>query len=125
MDWSHDLLSDEERTLFRRLGVFVGGFTLEHCQEVGADSEGERYAVFDLLTALVEKSLVLAEESGSVIRYGMLETVRQYAAERLSESAEREEIRDRHRHAMVALAERAAPGARGLWQAGLAPGSGP
>ena len=69
----------------------------------------ERHAILDLLTALVDKSLVLAEERGPAVRYGMLETIRQYAAERLAESTERDHIRDRHRDELLALAERAAP----------------
>jgi predicted ATPase/DNA-binding CsgD family transcriptional regulator len=109
VDWSHKLLSVEERTVFRRLGVFVGGFTLDMAEEVCADQRIERYAILDLVTALVDKSLVLAEELGPAIRYGMLETIRQYAAEHLADSTERDEIRDRHRDALLALAERAAP----------------
>ena len=109
VDWSHELLSVEERTVFRRLGAFVGGFTLDMAEEVCADQTIERYAILDLVTALVDKSLVLAEERGPSVRYGMLETIRQYSAERLAESTERDRIRDRHRDTLLALAERAAP----------------
>ncbi|MHB8690034.1 MAG: ATP-binding protein [Solirubrobacteraceae bacterium] len=109
VDWSHDLLSERERLLFRRLGVFIGGFTLDMAEQVCADEALDRYAILDLLTALVDKSLVLAEEIGPSVRYRMLETIRQYAAERLAETDECDTIRDRHRDALLALAERAAP----------------
>jgi predicted ATPase/DNA-binding CsgD family transcriptional regulator len=109
VDWSHELLSGEERAVFRRLGAFVGGWTLEMAEEVCADQSLERHMILDLVTALVDKSLVLAEERGSAVRYGMLETIRQYSAERLAESPECGRIRDRHLDALLALAERAAP----------------
>ena len=109
VDWSHELLSVEERAVFRRLGAFVGGWTLDMAEEVCADQGIERHAILDLVTALVDKSLVLAEERGPAVRYGMLETIRQYSAERLAESTETDRIRDRHRDALLALAERAAP----------------
>jgi predicted ATPase/DNA-binding CsgD family transcriptional regulator len=109
VDWSHELLSPEERAVLRRLGAFAGGWTLEMAEEVGADQRIERYAILDLVTALVDKSLVLAEERGPAVRYGMLETIRHYSAERLAESGERDRIRDRHLDVMLALAERAAP----------------
>ena len=57
VDWSHDLLSDQERVLFRRLGAFAGGFTLDAAEQVCADDQLDRYAILDLLTALVDKSL--------------------------------------------------------------------
>ncbi len=68
-----------ERTLLRRLGVFHGGFTLDACEAVCADDRLDRYAVLDLLTSLVDKSLVLVEERESLSRYALLETVRHYA----------------------------------------------
>jgi predicted ATPase/DNA-binding CsgD family transcriptional regulator len=109
VDWSHGLLSDEERLLFRRVAVFAGGCTLEFVEEVCAGDGIDRVRVLDLLGSLVDQSLVSALERGNAVRYRMLETVRQYAIERLSETGEEEEQRRRHRDAFLALAERARP----------------
>ena len=109
VDWSHDLLDTSERTLLRRCGVFHGGFTLDACEAVCADDELERYAVLDVLTSLVDKSLVLVEERGSLTRYALLETIRQYALDRLAEAGEAGRLRDRHADAFLALAESTAP----------------
>jgi predicted ATPase/class 3 adenylate cyclase/DNA-binding CsgD family transcriptional regulator len=107
VDWSHDLLSDHERTLLRRLGVFAGGFSLDAVEHVCADKLLDRYAILDLLSALVEKSLVRADEHGTEVRYRLLETVRQYGVERLAEAGERAAIRVRHLQYFVALADEA------------------
>ncbi|HEX8054603.1 MAG TPA: LuxR C-terminal-related transcriptional regulator [Thermoleophilaceae bacterium] len=109
VDWSHALLSDEDRTLLRRLGVFVGGFTLEAAEQVCAVDERERCAIIDVLASLVDKSLVVVEERGRVARYRLLETVREYELELLREADELEAIRDRHCDFFLALAERVAP----------------
>jgi predicted ATPase/class 3 adenylate cyclase/DNA-binding CsgD family transcriptional regulator len=109
VEWSHDLLSDQERTLFRRLGVFAGGFTLDAAEAVCADEQLDRYSILDLLTALVDKSLVLTVERGQAIRYGMLETFRQYALERLDEVGEHDVLRDRHLTFFASLANEAEP----------------
>lgn len=109
VDWSHALLDDSERTVLRRLGVFHGGFTLDACEEVCADDDLDRYAVLDLLTSLVDKSLVLVEERESLSRYALLETVRQYALDRLAEVGETDRLRDRHARAFVALVENVEP----------------
>ncbi len=109
VDWSHEHLLDSERTLFRRLGVFVGGFSLDAAEHVGAEGDVESYAVLDLLTSLVDKSLVLAEEHGPLVRYRLLETVRQYALDRAGEADERDAVFGRHLDWFLALAERAAP----------------
>jgi predicted ATPase/DNA-binding CsgD family transcriptional regulator/class 3 adenylate cyclase len=109
IDWSHELLSKEERMLFRRLAVFRGGFTLDLCEEVACGEGLERITILDLLTSLVDKSLVVAEERGSAIRYRLLETVRQYAFDLLSETGESETVRDRHRDAFLELGERTGP----------------
>ncbi|MBV8988813.1 MAG: hypothetical protein JO372_09670, partial [Solirubrobacterales bacterium] len=109
VDWSHELLGDAERTLLRRLSVFAGGFTLDLAEAVCADEELARVAILDLLTSLVDKSLVVAEERTAAVRYRLLETVRQYALERLLDAGEVEGVRDRHRDAMLELAETIAP----------------
>jgi tetratricopeptide (TPR) repeat protein len=110
LDWSHDLLSAPERSLFERLSVFSGGFTLEAAEAVGRADEDS----FDLLGALVEQSLVTAEpQPNGDMRYGMLEPVRQYALERLEEGTEAGEARSRHAAFFVALAVRAHPELRG------------
>ncbi len=109
VDWSHELLSDQERVLLRRLAVFAGGVTLEAVDEVCVDDGLEREAVLDLLASLVDQSLVLAEERDSAVRYRLLETVRQYGLERLAEAGEEETLRARHRDAFLALAEEAGP----------------
>jgi predicted ATPase/DNA-binding SARP family transcriptional activator len=101
IDWSHDLLTAEERVLHRRLAVFAGGFTLEAAEEVCADDAIARRRVVDLLARLVEKSLVVAEGE----RFRLLDTVRQYAAERLEAAAERETVALRHLNWCLALAE--------------------
>jgi predicted ATPase/DNA-binding CsgD family transcriptional regulator len=117
MDWSHGLLSGGERTLFRRLSVFAGGFTLEAAEAVGSglpsDEEPEQVEVLDLLSRLVDKSLVVAGEQDGESRYRFLETVRQYAWEKLERSGEEAEIRRRHAGFMLALAEEAVPGLKG------------
>ena len=107
VDWSHELLSDPEQILFRRLAVFFGGFDLDAAQALSGEAgEVERYQVLDQLTLLVDKSLVVAEETRQGTRYRLLETVRQYAQEKLHESREGDQVRARHRDhytAMVAL----------------------
>ena len=109
VDWSHDLLEKRERKLLRRLGVFQGGFTLDACESVCADDGLDRSAILDVLTSLIDKSLVLVEERGSISRYALLETVRQYALERLAEAAETDRLRGHHADAFLTLAERTAP----------------
>src|SRR5215212_4149282 len=104
-----ELAAAPERTLLRRLGVFHGGFTLDACEAVCADDELDRYAVLDVLTSLVDKSLVLVEERESRSRYALLETIRHYALERLAETGETGRLRDRHPEAFRAVAESTAP----------------
>jgi predicted ATPase len=107
IDWSYDYLSDSERALFRRLAVFAGGWTLDAAEVVcGFDAPG-REDVLDVMTALVEKSLVSVEADGT--RYRLLETMRQYAHDRLVESAEEEATRARHIQFYLAFAEEARP----------------
>ena len=97
VDWSHALLTEPERILFRRLAVFLGGFDLDAAQAVAGDAEVERYQILDQLALLVDKSLVVAENTSGRTRYRFLETVRQYAQEKLGESGEAEAVRTRHR----------------------------
>ncbi|ORB88463.1 Putative HTH-type transcriptional regulator [Mycobacterium persicum] len=97
VDWSHALLTEPERVLFRRLAVFAGGFDLDAAQAVGAANAVESYQLLDQLGLLVDKSLVVADDTGDGMRYRLLETVRQYALEKLDESGETDEVRTRHR----------------------------
>ncbi len=108
VDWSYELLEPRERALLRRCGVFSGGFTLDLCEAVCTGDDIQRSDVLDLVTSLVDKSLVLVEDRRST-RYGMLETIRQYALERLAEAGELDEVRNRHAEALLALAEGTAP----------------
>ena len=106
MDWSWDLLGNTEKTLLRRLCVFAGGWVLEAAEEVCAGGVVEQWAALDLLTSLVDKSLVVyEEEAGGRGRYRLLETVRQYARDRLAESGETEEMQERHRNHFLQQAE--------------------
>jgi predicted ATPase len=95
IDWSHDLLDDREQVLFRRLGIFVNGFTLEGAIAVGRDGFDEM-AVIDELASLVDKSLVTAEPDGVALRYRLLESMRAYAAEKLESAGESTPIAARH-----------------------------
>ena len=104
VDWSHALLTETERVLFRRLAVFLGGFDVEAAHAVAGDQGVERYQVLDQLTLLVDKSLLVTENSGGRTRYRFLETVRQYALEKLGESGEAITIGGRHRDHYTALA---------------------
>jgi predicted ATPase/DNA-binding SARP family transcriptional activator/DNA-binding CsgD family transcriptional regulator len=108
LDWSYELLSEPEQVLFGRLSVFAGGFTLEAAESVGAGGGIGKEDVLDLLSGLVEKSLVVTEESWhSGARYRLLEPIRQYARGKLEESEDREQTRCRHAEWYLALAEEA------------------
>ena len=106
--WSHDLLEAEERALLRRLSVFTGGFTLEAAEDVCAWEPLDRYVVLDLLSRLVDKSLVLVEH-GDEDRYRLLETIRLYAGQRLADAGEAPAARDRHLGCLLDLAEGSEP----------------
>ena len=111
IDWSYDILTENERLLLRRLSVFAGGWTLDATEEVCSGDGIETYDVLDFLTQLVNKSLVVVMEgsqSGET-RYRMLETIRQYAREKLLEAGGGEIIRDRHLAYFVKLAVQAEP----------------
>jgi predicted ATPase/DNA-binding CsgD family transcriptional regulator len=97
VDWSHALLTESERVLFRRLAPFMGGFDLSAARDVTGGTEVERYQVMDQLTLLVDKSLVVADDTGGRMRFRLLETVRQYALEKLGESGDADTVRVRHR----------------------------
>ncbi|AYE97494.1 LuxR family transcriptional regulator [Mycobacterium paragordonae] len=113
VDWSHAMLTDPERILFRRLAVFMGGFDLDAAHGVGADTEAERFQLIDVLGLLVDKSLVVAEEINGAMRYRVLETVRQYGLEKLGESGEAGTVRTRHRDYYAAAAAALASGPQG------------
>jgi predicted ATPase len=118
IDWSYDLLDEAARRLLRRLAVFAGGWTLEAAEAVCAGDGIEAWEVLDLLSRLADKSLVTTEERDEEIRYRLLETIRQYARERLGEGVEETAIRDRHLSFFLGLAERAESEVRGPGQAG-------
>ena len=110
VQWSYSLLSPTEQTLLRRLSVFVGGFDLESIEAVCVLDDIDSYEVADLVASLVDKSLVLAEPSGQTVRYQLLETIRQFAVERLMDSPdEAVALSESHLAHFVAVAERAAP----------------
>lgn len=104
VDWSHALLTDTERILFRRLAVFLGGFDLDAAEAVAGADGVQRYHVLDQLSLLIDKSLVVAENTSGRTRYRLLETVRQYALEKLGESGEADAVRSRHRDHYTAMA---------------------
>ena len=106
IDWSHDQITSGEQVLFRRLAVFAGGFTLEAAEGIAGDGED----VLDGITSLVEKHLLRPEDgTDGEPRFGMLETIREFAAERLQASGEADALAARHAAYFLALAERALP----------------
>jgi predicted ATPase/class 3 adenylate cyclase len=96
MDWSYDLLLETERVLLRRLSVFAGGWTLEAAEVICSGDGVEKSAVLDLLTQLVDKSLLIVETQSGEARYRLLETVRQYGRDRLVELEETDRMRTGH-----------------------------
>lgn len=112
VDWSHALLTDNERILFRRLAVFLGGFDLDAARAIAGDDTIERYQVLDQLTLLADKSLVVTDDTGGRTRYRLLETMRQYALEKLGESGEADTIRSRHRDYYTAMVSQLSAPAR-------------
>ncbi len=125
MDWSYDLLNDEEKALLCRLSVFADGWTLQAAAEVCTEESlagGEAFVAWetlDLLTSLADKSLVMAASEASQTRYRLLETVRQYARDRLAESGNDGRWRAAHCHYFLRMAEEAAGKLKGpdqvLW----------
>ncbi|MFI6502277.1 BTAD domain-containing putative transcriptional regulator [Nonomuraea typhae] len=108
VDWSWDLLSEDERRVLRRLSVFSGGVSLEAAERVCADAEAAGEPVLDLLTALIEKSLLLADGE-ELPRYRLLNTIREYAGDRLAEAGESESARRAHLAYFTELGEAADP----------------
>src|SRR5215217_4159750 len=111
LEWSHKLLYERERKVLRRLSVFAGGWSLEASEVVLSEESIGQSEVLELLSGLVEKSLVIAElsaESGGV-RYRLLDTIRQHALEKLEQSGEIEDVKRAHAEYFLALAEEAEP----------------
>ena len=121
IDWSYELLSPEEQTLLRRLAVFDAGCTLDTAENVCVREVITKERILDLLSSLVDKSLVMAETSGRAeARYRLLETIREYALGKLEESGETSRLRDRHLDLLVARSEEIAlklqtPSFQNLW----------
>ncbi len=113
IDWSHDLLSEKEKILFRRLSVFAGGWTLEAAEEICSGHGIEEDEVLELLSSLVDKSLVVVVRGDEESRYRMLETVRQYASGKLTESGESGTLRAGQARFFLDLAEEAETGLAG------------
>jgi non-specific serine/threonine protein kinase len=113
IDWSYGLLSEEEATVFCRASVCAGGFTLEAAEGILSGDAVIEAAMLDLLTSLVDKNLLLAEETAGTTRYRQLETVRQYGRERLRASGAAPRWERRHFDHFLALAEAAEDGLRG------------
>ncbi len=114
IDWSYELLDEAEKVLFARLAVFAGGWTLKAASEVCSGEAIAKDDVVYVLIGLIEQSLVVADEDGD--RYRMLETVREYAQERLKEHGIGDVVRERHRDYFLALAEETGPKLRGAEQ---------
>src|SRR5437764_457066 len=109
IEWSHGLLTEQEQILFRRLAVFAGGFTIDAAEAVAEGGAISAREVLDLLSGLVDKSLVLLETEALEARYRMLETIRQFARERLEEAGEAADLGRRHAQFFLARAEAAEP----------------
>jgi predicted ATPase/class 3 adenylate cyclase len=114
IDWSWDLLTEDDRRLLRRLSVFAGGWTAELAAGIVVDdpAEGDELALLEGLARLVDRSLVMVDR-GATTRYRMLETIRQYARERLIQGGEATAVADRHFAAFARLAAAAEPELRG------------
>ena len=109
MDWSYELLTEDERDLLNQLSVFAGDFSLEAVESICIPDEESGADVLDLLTTLVDNSLVNIHDEGSEIRYQLLETVRQYGDEKLSDSGKVDLFRSRHFEYFLELAKTAEP----------------
>jgi predicted ATPase/DNA-binding SARP family transcriptional activator len=110
LEWSFDLLGEPEQILFRRISAFAGGFTLDAAESVGGREGIDEEDIFELLSHLVDKSLVVANENWETgARYRLLEPIRQHTREKLRESGEAEAVGRRHTEFFLALAEKAEP----------------
>ena len=108
LEWSHSLLTPGQQVVFRRLGVFAGSFSLDAAQHVAADADIDRWAVLDDLSALIDKSLVVVlPDATAEPRYRLLETMRQFALDRLAAAGDGDAARTRHLEEFVALADQA------------------
>jgi predicted ATPase len=116
VDWSHQLLTDPEKVLFRRLSVFRGGWTIEAAEAVTADETLAPDDVLDLLGELVNRSLIFADTTETTGRFRMLETLREYAAERAADAGESGWLAANHAHYYTAFAEAGQLGLRGAGQ---------
>ena len=119
VDWSFGLLHEPERETLRRLSVFAGGFELEAAEAICADGGVDAFDVLDLLGSLVDKSLVVADRTPGSVRYRLLDTIRQYAAQELLRSGGEAQVvaaRDRHAGYFLGLAQEAAPALSGFGQ---------
>lgn len=106
LDWSHEMLSQPERAVFRRLAVLAGGFTLDLAKVLAHDQQLDEWEVIDVLGSLVDRSLVMAD-AGELPRYRLLDSMRDYAGLKLVESGELPEIRKRHAQAMASVMDTA------------------
>ncbi len=113
MDWSYSLLTDAEKSLFRRLSVFAGRFSLDAVKAVCAGEDDLDFDLLDLLQHLAEKSMVVAEDHDTQARYWLLETLRQYGHSKLDGDTELDTVRDRHVRYFLSLSEAAEPNIQG------------
>jgi hypothetical protein len=116
VDWSYDLLGAKERILLARLSVFAGRFTLDSARVVAAGGDVRDVEILDLLAGLVDRSLIQVAERGSLMRYYLLETIRDYAVEQLAKAGELDTVRDRHAAFFRSLVETAEPHLEGREQ---------
>lgn len=107
IEWSHGLCSEQEQLLWARLSVFTGGFELDTAEEVCAGDGLAAAEVSGTIAHLIDKSILVGQRHGEVIRYRMLDTIREFGREQLDQSGERLRLRDRHRDAYLRLVERA------------------
>jgi predicted ATPase/class 3 adenylate cyclase len=125
IDWSYDLLSEQEQRLFRRIAIFVGGWTLNAAETVTGDEKWDALDIIDLTSSLVEKSLVVAEADEGRTRYRLLESTRAFALEKLAQSGEADALARRHAQWAADLADRAREAQRtaltSQWRAEFAP----
>jgi predicted ATPase len=117
IDWSYRLLTEQERSLLRRLSVFANGWTIEAAGHVGSGPDIQPDAIEETLFKLIDKSLVSVDESGAITRYRLLNTIRQYAADRLDEAHETSAIRDQHLSYFLEFGIRLKPALYGMTRA--------